>query len=128
MSTREENLKKINDELKKLSDEELDKVAGGTIGDTAEDSKLLYNYGLVDDWHGSIATGFYWGSYSAAVDEGWAKAGITCVTKPFKSNQYFMNGREISRDDAVAHLEKTCHQVHDHDVGVIPDEDLFPPD
>ena len=30
MATREENLKKINDELEKLSDEELEKVSGGT--------------------------------------------------------------------------------------------------
>ena len=29
MATREENLKKINDELEKLSDEELENVAGG---------------------------------------------------------------------------------------------------
>ena len=29
MATREENLKKINAELEKLSDEELEKVAGG---------------------------------------------------------------------------------------------------
>ena len=29
MATREENLKKINDELEKLSDEELDGIAGG---------------------------------------------------------------------------------------------------
>jgi len=29
MTTREENLKKINDELEKLNDEELEKVAGG---------------------------------------------------------------------------------------------------
>ncbi|MBE8949030.1 MAG: hypothetical protein SR3Q1_00295 [Quinella sp. 3Q1] len=29
MATREENLKKINDELEKFSDEELEKVAGG---------------------------------------------------------------------------------------------------
>ncbi len=29
MTTREENLKKINDALEKLSDEELEKVAGG---------------------------------------------------------------------------------------------------
>ena len=29
MATREENIKKINVELEKLSDEELDKVAGG---------------------------------------------------------------------------------------------------
>ena len=29
MATREENIKKINDALEKLSDEELEKVAGG---------------------------------------------------------------------------------------------------
>ncbi len=29
MTTREENLKKINDELEKLSDDELEQVAGG---------------------------------------------------------------------------------------------------
>jgi len=32
MTTREENLKKINEELEKLSDEELEKVAGGARG------------------------------------------------------------------------------------------------
>ena len=31
MATREENLKKINDELEKLDDEELEKIAGGTL-------------------------------------------------------------------------------------------------
>ena len=31
MATREENLKKINEELEQLSDEELDKVAGGLL-------------------------------------------------------------------------------------------------
>ena len=29
MATREDNIKKINDELEQLSDDELDKVAGG---------------------------------------------------------------------------------------------------
>ena len=33
MTTREENLKKINAELEKLSDEELENVAGGTVGE-----------------------------------------------------------------------------------------------
>ena len=32
MATREENLKKINDELEKLSDEELDNIFGGANG------------------------------------------------------------------------------------------------
>ena len=33
MATREENLKKINEELEKLDDEQLEKVAGGNILD-----------------------------------------------------------------------------------------------
>ena len=32
MATREENIKKINEELEKLDDEQLDKVAGGGFG------------------------------------------------------------------------------------------------
>ena len=39
MATREENIKKINIELEKLSDEELDKVAGGSWFITEEDAK-----------------------------------------------------------------------------------------
>ena len=31
MATREENLKKINDELEKLSDEELEQLSGGKV-------------------------------------------------------------------------------------------------
>ena len=31
MATREENLKKINDELEKLDDEQLEKIAGGIL-------------------------------------------------------------------------------------------------
>jgi len=31
MATREENLKKINEELEKLDDEELEKIAGGML-------------------------------------------------------------------------------------------------
>ena len=41
MATREENIKKINDELEKLSDEELDLVAGGTNGEYKELRDLL---------------------------------------------------------------------------------------
>ncbi|MBQ4403089.1 MAG: hypothetical protein II857_01635 [Selenomonadaceae bacterium] len=31
MATRDENLKKINDELEKLSDEQLEQIAGGRL-------------------------------------------------------------------------------------------------
>jgi len=45
MATREENLKKINEELEKLDDEELEKVAGGfyarsKVGDVKPDVNI----------------------------------------------------------------------------------------
>ncbi|MBR0260686.1 MAG: hypothetical protein IJQ85_02720, partial [Selenomonadaceae bacterium] len=46
MATREENLKKINDELELMSDEELEQVAGGTYNNTAADSRALNELGL----------------------------------------------------------------------------------
>ena len=39
MANREENLKKINAELEKLSDDELEQVAGGSLQLTEEDAK-----------------------------------------------------------------------------------------
>ena len=112
MATRDENLKKINEELEKLSDEELEGVAGGTIGQTAGDSKILYDYGLMDRHYGTIPVMFYWKSKSAEVDAGWAKAGITCVTAPFGSNKYFLNGKEISRGEAYDHLKANFKRIH----------------
>ena len=112
MATREEHIKKINAELEQMSDEELEQVAGGTIGQTAGDSKILYDYGLMDRHYGTIPVMFYWKSKSAEVDAGWAKAGITCVTKPFGNNQYFLDGREISRGEAYAHLKANFERIH----------------
>ena len=96
-----------------MSDDELDQVAGGNIVGTGDDSKFLYDYGLVDDWHGKLHTFFNWKSDSAAVDGGWSKAGITCVTKPAGSNQYFKDGKEISRDEAVAHVKANFSKIRD---------------
>lgn len=48
MATREENLKKINEELEKLSDEQLDWVSGGTIAETVKDTQFLHALGLLD--------------------------------------------------------------------------------
>ena len=112
MSNREENLKKIHAELEMLSDEELEQVAGGTIGQTAGDSKILYDYGLMNRHYGTIPVLFYWKSKSAEVDAGWAKAGITCVTAPLASNRYFLNGKEISRREAYDHLKANFKRIH----------------
>ena len=115
MANREENLKKIRDELEKLSDEQLEQVAGGTIPQTVEDSKFLYKHGLVDDWHGVIGMTFRWGTFSKEVDDGWSKAGITCVTtpNPLKDNLYFKDGKPISRTEAYNIVEKKFKMIRD---------------
>ena len=115
MSNREENLKRINEELEKLSDDELEQVAGGTIPQTAEDSQFLYKHGILDDWHGSLAMTFRWGTFSKEVDDGWAKAGITCVTNPspLKDNLYFFKGKPITRTEAYNIVEKKFKRVRE---------------
>ncbi len=115
MANREENLKRINEELEKLSDDELEQVAGGTIPQTAEDSQFLYKHGILDDWHGSFAMTFKWQTFSKEVDAGWAKAGITCVTNPspFKDNLYFLKGKPITRTEAYNIVEKKFKRVRE---------------
>ena len=101
-----------------MSDDELDQVAGGTVGQTVVDSGFLYDHGLVNEYHGNTHTFFNWKSASAEVDAGWAKAGITCVTKfgVFgESNEYFMGGKEITHDEAVAHVKANFSKIRDHD-------------
>ena len=114
MSNREDNLKKINAELEKLSDEELDNVAGSSLAETARDSKILYDHGLMDDYsYSDFSIIGIWLKRSAQVDAGWAKAGITSVTKPFGGNKYFKDGKEISRDDAIKIVKSKFKRIHD---------------
>ena len=100
MATREENLKKINAELEQLSDEELEAVAGGTRVEVANDSKFLNDMGFMDKSYTNVNTIFGWGDVSKAVDAGWSKAGVECVTKFLGKDLYFVNGQEISRNQA----------------------------
>ena len=58
MATREENIKKINDELEQLTDEELENVAGGTYNNTAADSRILNKMGF--DIQGKSANDLFW--------------------------------------------------------------------
>ena len=76
MTNREENLKKINFELEKLSDDELEKVSGGSFKQTSDDSEFLYKHKLMDKSYGLIGVSFNWLTASLLVDRGWAKAGI----------------------------------------------------
>lgn len=105
----------LKDEI--MSDEKLEQVAGGNMGQTSYDSELLYAYGLLDDYHGLLHMNFHWKSDSAEVDAGWRKAGITCVSKPGSkrngSNQYFLNGKEITHNEAIDYLKANFKQIRE---------------
>ena len=88
-----------------MSNDELDQVAGGSFGGTADDNDFLYKYGLTNKRFYAIGAFFHWKSCSEEVDSGWAKAGITCVTHPSDDNEYFKDGKQITRDEAIAHVK-----------------------
>ena len=59
MATREENLQKINEELEKLSDDELEQVAGGSFRLTEEQAKK-YEISLIKEDGSPGEFGYLW--------------------------------------------------------------------
>lgn len=89
----------------KVREEELNMVTGADMCETEDDSYELSRFGLVKRKYTVGELIFGWVKYSGEVDAGWAKAGITSVTKPFAANKYFKNGKEITQDLAWYMLE-----------------------
>ena len=83
-----------------IREEELNMVAGGNIFETDADSKFLHKQGYLDKDFTLGDLIYHWGDDSEQVDKAWAAAGITSVTKPVASNQYFKDGTEISESVA----------------------------
>ena len=90
--------------MTKLMNEELNMVAGGNIFETSTDSYLLYNAGYMSDMYTEADLIFNWVKYSADVDAGWSKAGVTCVSKVAYGNEYYYDGKKISRGEAMSKL------------------------
>ncbi len=76
MATREENLKKINAELEAMSDEELDKVAGGHASEIVDDSRFLNSLNGSTDRYGEFRVVFSAGCFNEEIEAGWATVGI----------------------------------------------------
>ena len=116
MTTREENLKKINCELEKLSDEQLEQVAGGTWNQTAEDSRFLNSLNGSTDRYG--ATKICWTpgtKIEEEVQRGWATVGInfTWHGGAISDNEYYLNGKKISQSDARRHAMEVTGKFMD---------------
>ena len=110
MANREENIKKINDELEQMSEEELDQVAGGTYNNTAADTRILNKMGF--NISGRSASSLFWsqgdfddaaadvnkimGQFGIHVDQSWG-----C-----KDNKYYQGPNEITRYEAFMAIAK----------------------
>ena len=98
----------MNKDLKyiELNLDDLDMVNGGNVQNTADDSYFLYNHGLMSTWYNAWELSWWhWEEYSADVDAGWARAGVTYVSKYIGVNEYWYNGREITQKEAYALVE-----------------------
>ena len=93
---------KYADEM--LTDDELEQVSGGGTMQTCGDNDFLQSFGY-SHYEGDYGWDVSWGKASDSVDKGWSEAGITCVTKfGCPDNLYFINGKQISRKEAFAHV------------------------
>ena len=87
-----------------MSDEELDNVAGGGTRQTSGDEDFLAAMGYMKGGSGTDYL-FGWKGNSAAVDDGWSKAGVTSVTKfGCPDNLYFIGGKQVKRKEAFSHV------------------------
>ena len=99
---------KYADEI--MSDEELDKVAGGTTSELADDSRFLNvllhgtNKYHQCDRYGEFKM-FCDGSARKDLIKSWNSLGIEIEQSRFVGNTYKLNGNKISREEAWAHAE-----------------------
>ena len=106
---------KYADEI--LSDEELDNVAGGTYNETAEDSAFLNIYGLCGKYTRNDILYDDGTSQEEDVKAGWAKVGVDFHYdgNPLlweKSNEYYISGNKVSREEAYAHVRTQANALN----------------
>lgn len=78
--------------------------ASANGSETAYDSQFLNDMGLAPDRFGNFHITFHWSSDSKMVDDAWAKAGVICVTNSVCANKYFINGKQVSREEAYKYV------------------------
>ena len=108
MATREENLKKINAELEMLSDEELDKVAGGTSLESGDDAKKFQALGVKIYESTFLGVPVLQGAEFTKLREAFNKYGVTIKDNGgiINANEYFIGDKKVSRDDAWKYINQ----------------------
>ena len=106
---------KIEDE--KMSDDELDGVAGGRAGQAADDSRFLNSLNNSCDRYG--ATRLVFENHEEEIEKAWSTVGITAKINggfAVSSNEYYLNGQEITQEQARQHaMNVTGHHMTESD-------------
>ena len=113
-----EEEKKITDE--KMSDDELDGVAGGNCYETADDSRFLNSLNGSCDRYGAtkILLGI---ADHKEIEKAWSGVGIEAHLSPYAyrgedDNKYYLNGQEITQEQARQHaMNVTGHHMTEAD-------------
>ena len=98
-----------------MSEEELDNVAGGNCHEMADDSRFLNSLNGSTDRYGTFRT--FWGAGYEEIKNAWASLGIETYLKSGTiSNKYYLNGQEITQEQARQHAMKvTGHYMTESD-------------
>ena len=91
------------DKENKLTNEALEQVAGGNAGECALESEFFNDLGYNIPVMGFLDMEFNWEEGSAKVKEGWAHFGVDCHIAKSVKNEYYINGKRVSRREAFKH-------------------------
>ena len=110
---------KIADE--KLTDDELDNVAGGKAEEMANDSRFLNSLNGSCDRYGEWKIMFSAGAYNEEIEKAWATVGIKAEVSSGqggfgKKNKYYLKGNQITQEEARQHaMNVTGHYMTEED-------------
>lgn len=94
-----ENKGKTVENFETLSPEDLEGVSGGNCKELSSDSYELSKLGLCGNYD------YYdllWApGHCQAVVDAWKKAGVDCRFSDVCGNTYYINGKKVSRNDAI---------------------------
>ncbi|MBQ6005967.1 MAG: hypothetical protein IJL14_06945 [Selenomonadaceae bacterium] len=99
-----------------LKDAELDRVAGGTYSETADDSRFLNSLNGSTDRYGDER--ILYGNHDGEIVRGWAKVGVQALIysgsffNGGSYNKYFINGNQVTQEQARQHaMNVTGHYM-----------------
>ena len=87
-----------------IREEELNMVNGGTVDEIVMDSQALYDKGYLSESYNRAEVILAYFYCAAKVTKCWGMSGVTCDTGFFGDNKYELDGREISRGEALRHI------------------------